>query len=331
MSLRILKAGVLDTIQDLGRFGYQYLGVNPSGAMDRRAAAIANALVGNKMDEAVIEMHFPAPVILFDQPAVIALGGADFQASIDGHPVPVNHPLIVNENTVLQFHALQNKSRCYLSVAGGFKISKWLNSFSTNLKAAAGGLHGNKLAKGDVVGTRNGWDFSRTLGHADYKVLPWSASEEPDPLSPEEVLVSPGNEWGWLKEISRKKFLHESFQITANSDRMGYRLSGKGLQTLDNRDLVSSAVCFGTIQLLPSGQLIILVADHQTTGGYPRVGNVISAHRSKLAQMKTGDPIRFVLTGQREAEDMLLRQQQYLSQLEIACKLRLQTFLHENH
>lgn len=331
MSLRILKAGVLDTIQDMGRFGYQYLGVNPSGAMDLRAAAISNALVGNKMNDAVIEMHFPAPVILFDKPAVIALSGADFQATIDGHPIPVNHTLLVGENTVLQFHSLQQKSRCYLSVAGGLKIDKWLNSYSTNLKASAGGLHGRKFAKGDTIETRNGWNLNRMLGNADFKILPWCAPEERDPLPPEEIWILPGNEWSWLKETSRKKFLHDPFEITANSDRMGYRLSGKGLQTADKRDLVSSAVCFGTIQLLPDGQLIILMAGHQTTGGYPRVGYVISAHRSKLAQMKAGNYVRFALTNQQAAEDMLLRQQRNLSQLEMACKLRLQTFLHENH
>jgi antagonist of KipI len=325
MSLKILKAGILDTIQDPGRFGYQHLGVNPTGAMDQQAAAMANFLVGNPRDEAVIEMHFPTPVVLFDAPALIALSGADFGASIDGRPIPINHPVIVGENAVLRFTGLKSGSRCYLAIAGGLKLKKWLNSFSTNLKAGAGGLHGRKLQSGDAVET------VAFAGDISPQILPWSAHEEPDSLPPDEILVLPGNEWNWMNTKSRNLFLQGQFVVTPRSDRMGYRLSGETLRLRHSESLVSSPVCFGVIQLFPDGQLVVLTAGRQTTGGYPRIAYAITAHRSKLAQMGAGDNIRFSLTDQQTAEELLLQQQHHLSQLEIACKLRLQSFLHEKH
>jgi antagonist of KipI len=277
MSLKILKAGILDTIQDIGRFGYQHLGINPSGVMDKYAVRIANMLVGNPSEEAVIEMHFPAPVFLFDQPAIIALAGADFNASINGEPVPVNQPLIINKSSVLQFHSMKNKARCYLAVKSGFKIKKWLNSYSTNLKAEAGGMDGTKLNKDDSIQLNDSSDYSKILSADDFKILPWKANEIWDATETKEIFVLPGQEWGWLNEESQKNFLSKIYSITNKSDRMGYQLNGEALQTMDKKELVSSCVCFGTIQLLPDGQMIILMADHQTTGGYPRPGYIISA------------------------------------------------------
>ena len=160
MSLKILKAGMLDSIQDMGRFGYQQFGINPTGCMDKYAAAIANSLVGNELTEAVIEIHFPGPAILFDQPAIIAMTGADFSATINGDTVTINHPVIINRNETLQFHSLKNKSRCYLAVGSGLELSKWLNSYSTNLKAEAGGFSGRKLLKDDVIELNKPIEFS---------------------------------------------------------------------------------------------------------------------------------------------------------------------------
>jgi antagonist of KipI len=331
MSLRILKAGILDTIQDLGRYGYQHLGINPTGAMDKFAASIANALAGNKADEAVIELHFPASVFLFDQPAIIALAGADFNASINGEPVPVNQPLIVNKTSVLQFHSIKNKARCYLAVRGGFRICKWLSSYSTNLKAEAGGLEGSKLKKDDVIELNSKIDLSEILAEDDFKIMPWKANETRETNESKEIFILPGNEWNWLDPASQKKFLSGSFTISNNSDRMGYRMKGEALQTITKEELVSSAICFGAIQLLPDGHLIILMADHQTTGGYPRMGNVITAHLPKLAQMKAGDKIHFAITAQKNAEELMINQQQHLLQLKNACIFRLEKYIYENN
>ena len=151
MSIKIIKAGILDTIQDLGRHGYQHLGINPGGAMDKYAMQVTNSLVGNQPGEAVIELHFPASVFLFTQPALIALGGAEFSASINGEPVPNLHAIIVCKNDVLQFHRPLYGERAYLAMSGGLVIDQWMNSYSTHLKANAGGFHGRSLQKDDEI------------------------------------------------------------------------------------------------------------------------------------------------------------------------------------
>ncbi len=331
MSLRILKAGILDSIQDFGRFGYQHLGINPTGAMDKYAAGIANMLVGNNPGDALIEMHFPASVFLFDQPAIIALTGADFAATINGEFIPLNQPVVINKSSVLQFHFIKNKARCYMAVKGGLIINKWLNSHSTNLKAEAGGMEGRKFLKDDVIELRDKKDFSNLLRNNDFKILPWKANESWSGLNEDEILVLPATEWDWLNAASQKNFLSASFYITPNSDRMGYRLQGEALQPTIKEELVSSPVSFGTIQLLPDGQLIILMADSQTTGGYPRIGTVISTYLSRLAQMKPGEKIKFSITEQLIAETLIIKQQQHLLQLQNACTFRLENFIRENN
>ena len=329
MSLTILKGGMLDTIQDAGRFGYQHLGINPTGTMDRFAASIANALVGNRPDEAVIELHFPASVFLFDQQAIIALAGADFNATINGEPIPINQTLLINKSSILQFQTKKNKARCYIAVKGGFKINKWLNSSSTNLKAEAGGLKGDRFKKDDVIELNSEFDLSNILGTNDFKILAWKANDGWSENEQNEILLLPGNEWDWLDKNSKEKLVSGSFSISSNSDRMGYRLKGEILTTTINEELVSSAICFGSIQLLPDGQLIILMADHQTTGGYPRVATIISAHLSQVAQMNAGEKIRFRFTDQATAEKLFMKQKLHLLQLQNACKLRLENFIHE--
>jgi len=330
MSLKILKTGMLDTIQDLGRFGYQQFGINPTGAMDRYAAAIANILVANKPGDAVIEIHFPAPSIFLGEPVMIALSGADFDANIEGNPIPLNQPVIINKNRTLQFRSLKDKSRCYLAIKKGMKLSKWLNSYSTNLKAEAGGYGGRKLLKDDIIELNDEAGYYRLADEIDFKILPWKANEDWGINSPE-LMILKGNEWDWLDKASREKFFKNPFFISPNSDRMGYRLASEPLHSEIKTELISSAVNFGTIQLLPDGQLIILMADHQTTGGYPRLGNVISTHLPMLAQMKAGEQIRFNFTDHQTAESLLLKQQQHLHQLEIACKLRLESYNYENN
>ena len=328
MSLKILKAGMLDSIQDMGRFGYQQFGINPTGCMDRYAAAIANCLVCNDLNEAVIEIHFPGPAILFEQKTIIAITGADFNATINGNNVPIYHPLIINKNETLQFQSPKNKSRCYLAINGGIKLDRWLNSYSTNLKAEAGGFNGRKLIKDDVIELNNMIE-SFDLKEEPFKILPWQANENFEPTSSEEFLVIEGSEWRWIDKQSQEKFLKNPFYISHNSDRMGYRLASEPLNLIEKMELVSSGVSFGTIQLLPDGQLIVLMADHQTTGGYPRLGNIISTHLPKLAQMKAGDNINFKFTDHQTAEAVLIKQQQHLQQLQIACKLRFENYTHE--
>jgi antagonist of KipI len=324
MSLKIIKAGMLDTVQDLGRYGYQHLGINPGGAMDRFSVSLVNALLGKELDAPVIELHFPASTILFAKPSVICLTGADFTPVINDVSVPLCQPLLVNASSVLKFNAVKKGTRCYLALLNELKIKKWLGSYSTNLKAAAGGFNGRKLVKDDEL---NFVPLNKLpTANKPFIPLPWRYSETS--VASSDVEFIPGNEWNWIDTKSQTVFLNESFVITPASDRMGYRLQGHSLAQAKTENLVSSAACFGTIQLLPNGQLIVLMADHQTTGGYPRIGHVISAHLPKLAQQKPGDELKFIMTTVEEAEEKMVRQQESLTQLQNTCNLKMQNFLH---
>lgn len=325
MSIQIIKSGIMDTIQDGGRTGYPHLGINPSGAMDRYAMQTANLLVGNDPAEAVIELHFPASVFLFGYPALVAVGGADFSATINGDPVPALQPLWVNRNDVLQFHKPVSGARACLAIAGGLHVKPWLGSNSTNLKAGCGGFAGRNLQKGDELLFRQ--SFPAPPDPDAFRILPWKADAAWGDEIPE-IAVLPGNEWDRLTTESRENFFMTSFVITQQSDRMGYRLNNIPLPVMTQEELVSSAVSFGTVQLLPDGKLIVLMADHQTTGGYPRLAHVISAHHSKLAQLKAGDKIRFRFTDHATAERLFLKQQQHLLQLQNACTFRLEEYFH---
>jgi antagonist of KipI len=321
MSLSIIKPGMLDTIQDMGRYGFSNWGINSGGAMDRYAAHVANILVGNGPREALMEIHFPGPQILFEQNALISVTGADFSATLNDSLLPLWQPVAIRKNTVLHFPRLNRGARCYLAVHGGFCIGKWLNSYSTNLKAAAGGWFGRSLRKGDELSFKENTIYFGGLLKDDnpIRVLPWRADIKKAYHHHHEVFMIPGKEWCELSPFSRDNFLENNFIIHPSSDRMGYHLKGPDLEFSHRTELVSSGVNFGTIQLLPAGQLIVLMADHQTTGGYPRIGHVISAHLNKLAQLRPSEAIQFKLTDIRTAEKLLLERQMDLQVLQRAC------------
>jgi antagonist of KipI len=322
MSLKIIKAGLLDTVQDLGRNGYQHLGINPGGAMDRFSASLANALLGKELTAPVIEMHLPAPTILFDQPCIICLSGGDFSATINDELLSLHQPYFINESNVLQFKKHKHGARSYLSLVSDIKLKPWLNSYSTNLKAVAGGFNGRALKKDDAVA----FEAIEINPKQNILPLPWRYSESIAAGTNVEFMF--GNEWAWLDHLSQTTLLNEAFVITPQSDRMGYRLKGPQLKQTVNDQLVSSAVSFGTMQLLPNGQVIVLMADHQTTGGYPRIGHVASTSLSTLAQLKASDAIKFAMTTIDSAEEKLLTQQQHLTRLQNTCKLKMQNWLH---
>ena len=328
MSLRIIKSGILDTIQDLGRSGLQHLGINPGGAMDRFSAQLSNALLGKDLKSAVMELHFPALQILFKKETIICICGADFFPAINEQPVPLHHPVAVNKNSVLKFNQLQSGARCYVSFLNSFKIPKWLNSYSTNLKAAAGGFRGRPLAKDDEIEFENGCCVSKIFQEKNFVVLPWKAQDVVDTRNEIECII--GSEWFCLTKEAQQNFQEHWFQITNEADRMGFRLSGQKLETKNDEQMVSSAVSFGTVQLLPHGQIIILMADHQTAGGYPKIAHVISAHLPILAQKKPNDVIRFKITSLEEAEKKIINQKKYLHQLQIACKFRMEELIMKN-
>lgn len=321
MSLEVIKAGMADSVQDAGRFGYQHLGINPSGAMDLNAMKIANALVGNSLSEAIVEMSFPAAVLRFNSPAVIAISGADFMPKLNGKTIPLHQPVVVASGSELRFSKVVYGAWCYLAVQGGFELDAWLGSFSTNVMAKAGGYAGRFLKKGDTLSLR------QRLKESETKVFPWRADVSdfyrPKPLKVQPVRCIRGNEFDWLTKKSQKDFLKQSFNIGRQSDRMGYRLEGTVLKQSIRQDLLSTAVSFGTIQLVPTGELIALMADHQTTGGYPRIAHVIAADRSRLAQCRPTEKISFSFVDIEQAEDLLIKQVQLAGQLQQACKFKL--------
>jgi antagonist of KipI len=327
MNLRVIKSGVLDTLQDMGRYGWQHLGINPGGAMDKVSAQLANSLVGNTLHEAVIELHFPASAFFFEKPALIAVSGADFSPSVNGEEIPCLHPVLLSKFSILQFHGVQNGARAYLAVYGGLDIPQWLNSYSTQLKAIAGGYHGRALQKDDEIKLKSAIDFTTILGKKEFEVLPWKLDDKWEEHDPGTILVLPGNEWNNLDQPSKAKFTGQPFVITPQSDRMGYHLKGESLSAVQQEEMISSAVNFGTVQLLPGGQLILLMADHQTAGGYPRIAHVISAHHARLAQMRPGETIRFQMTDHATAEKLFIQQQQHLLQLHNACLFKLEELL----
>ena len=326
MSLNIIKAGLLDTVQDIGRWGYQHLGVNVSGAMDRFSAQLANALLGKELNAPIIEMHFPAATLNFLETTVICLTGADFSPSLNGKPIPLHQPVVVARGAVLAFKGWKSGARCYLATLHPWKLESWLGSCSTSYKLGAGGLNGRPLKEGDVIDFVETGPVPLLSQTTAVHPLPWMA--EGVHTTFDEVQFVIGNEWYELNTAMQTQFLNQIFTISLASDRMGYRLIGAPLYTENPLQLVSSAVSYGTIQLLPNGQLIVLMADHQTTGGYPRIGHVITAHLPRLAQALPLGTFQFALTNNRVAEEKLEAQYKYLSQLQNACKFKIENLLH---
>ncbi len=302
MSIIIQKSGILSTIQDLGRTGFRRFGINPNGAMDSAAARLINILLGNDDTEAVLEMHFPAPVLRFEAAAIIALGGADFGAMLDGESIENWRPYAVKAGQILTFLDKLSGNRAYLSVKGGFAIERWLESTSTNLAAKIGGFDGRSLRKDDTLNFNSSLESPHL--QFNYKI---SGAIIPFYSSLPTVRVVVGAEFERLTALSETDFLKSNFTISRNSNRMGFRLTGKLLYTLDKIELVSSAVSFGTVQLLPDGQLIILMADAQTSGGYPRIAHVASVDLPVLAQIGAGDKVNFELISIEEAENLSLQ------------------------
>ena len=325
MSLQIIKAGIFDTIQDCGRYGYQHLGINPGGAMDIYSAQLCNALLGKELNAPVIEMHFPSSKILFEKEAVICITGADFLPVINQQKVPVGQPIVVNRGGNLQFEKVNFGARSYLSVMQNMEADKWLNSYSTNLKAEAGGFRGRALKKADILNFKNNIDCKNLLAGKDVVLLPWGLQQT---IKPSRVIrFVKGNEWNMLTDNAMATFEQSAYKISNTSDRMGYRLIGNKLKIREHSSMISSAVTFGTIQLLPDGQLIVLMSDHQTTGGYPRIGHVITADLPFLAQKKPGEEIIFLAIELNIAEQELIKQQNYLQQLQTTCKFKMEKLL----
>lgn len=283
--------------------------------MDTAAARIVNILAGNDDADAVLEMHFPAAEIEFEHDSLIALGGADFDARLDGNPTPNWTCTTVSKGSLLKFARRRSGNRAYLAVKDGFHVDPWLGSASTNLVAGIGGFAGRKLASGDRLECDT--PSERGSVTAGRSIVPHYSRFGT-------VRILAGNEFEYLTATSERLLVRSGFTLTNDCDRMGYRLNGKPIHLLHDLRMVSSAVTAGTLQLLPDGQLIVLMADHQTSGGYPRIGTVIPVDLPILAQCGPGDGVSFEFVTIGEAERLSLRFETELNFLRVGCRLQNQ-------
>lgn len=313
MSVTFLTNSLLTTVQDLGRDGFRAFGINQNGALDKKAVRLINILLGNDENEAVLEIHFPAPKILFEKDALIAIGGADFFAQLDDEKIENWQTIAVKKGQTLRFPKKIRGNRLYLSIKGGFEIEDWLNSKSTNLKAEIGGFEGRNLRKNDRINFR--FQISNFKLKNPLKISPRLAMDDAES---HKIRIIEGAEFDLLTGFSLENLLKNEYTISPQSDRMCFRLAGEPLYFLHEKELVSSAVAFGTIQLLPDNQMIVLMADHQTTGGYPRIGNVVRADLPRLAQLGAGDKISFTIVSFEEAENLTLEFERNLNFLKTA-------------
>ncbi|TKC04274.1 5-oxoprolinase subunit C family protein [Pedobacter frigoris] len=308
MGIRILKPGLLSTVQDTGRYGHQKSGMVVSGAMDTLALKIGNMLLGNALAEAALECTLSGPELIFERDQLIAITGGNLSPQIDGVPLTMWKPVYVREGAKLSFGKATSGCRTYLSVYRGFDVPEVLGSKSTYLRGGMGGWEGRALKKDDFI------PFN-AIYQGQHK-FDWSAGKYlyPD-LSNHKVRVIEGPEFGHFTAESIAAFFSQPFAISNEADRMGYRLTGQTLQRHETKEMLSAAVTFGTIQVPAQGVPIVLMADHQTTGGYPRIAQVISADLTLLAQMQPGREITFELITLEEAQALLLAQEQQMNQL----------------
>lgn len=315
MSIRIIKPGICSAVQDLGRTGYRSLGIGAGGVMDFFAASVANCLVNNDEKAPLIEMHFPAATIAFQSAARISITGANFDAHINDIPVSLYQPLYVSSGDILSFKKNISGARAYIAFAGGLLAAQWLDSYSTNLKAEAGGYNGRLLQKDDVIGLNT---ITITNPNKNFSIAP--SVTESVYTKAHLIRCIAGPEYHLMNAESENIFSDSSFVISNQSDRMGYRLQGNALALKNPAELISSPAAFGTMQLLPNGQLIILMADHQTTGGYPRIAGVVTADLPRLAQLPVNTSIKFKLVTLSKAEEILLSIHQTINEIKKGCR-----------
>jgi biotin-dependent carboxylase-like uncharacterized protein len=309
MSITVLNPGLLTTVQDLGRVGYQQFGVSVSGAMDPRSTKLANILVGNPQEEAVLECTMLGPHLQFDKTNCIAITGGDLGATLDGQPLPTYQAVRVQAGQVLRFTAPKSGCRAFIAFAGGLDIPVVMGSRSTYMKAKIGGYQGRKLEKGDVIGFRAP---KATLQHMEDRVLiPEFVKQSEYTLR---VILGPQDDA--FTDEGLATFLGQSYAVTPEFDRMGCRLEGPVIQHRESGDIISDGIAFGAIQVPSAGKPIIMLGDRQTTGGYTKIANVITADFRLLAQLKAGDRLRFQRVSVQTAQSILLAQRAALRALE---------------
>ncbi|PIH56398.1 biotin-dependent carboxyltransferase family protein [Paenibacillus sp. LK1] len=323
MSIEVIRPGLLSTVQDEGRMGFRRYGIHPGGVMDTFAARAANALVGNSRDAAVLEMTMTGPELRFHDNRLISLCGADLTASVDGLSVPVWRPVALLAGSVLRFGRCRSGLRSYLAIAGGIAVPEIMGSRSTDLKTGFGGFEGRALKGGDRLSAGeasweaqaalHGWSVEAEKSNRRMYAPAWYLSSREWPAYHAEpvIRVMPGKDSAAFNEDSLERFHKERYVISPQSDRMGYRLEGAKLKLELGQpmDRLSEAVTYGTVQVPADGQPIILMADHQTIGGYPVIAQVARVDLPILAQARPGTRVAFERITYEEAQQLFIEQE----------------------
>jgi antagonist of KipI len=304
-TIEVQSPGLFSTAQDLGRDGFGPMGVSPSGAADAVSLRLGNRLVGNGAGAAALEMTLVGGSFLFPQGAVIALSGSHFGATLDHAPVALWESLQARPGQVLRLGPTQSGARCYLCVQGGIVVAPFLGSASTHVLSGLGGFEGRPLRRGDVlqIGSANEPFRKRAV-----------APEVLERLAPRKLLrVTAGPQSDWFPETSRRAFYGYSYRVTEAANRMGLRLQGTPVPASAGREMVSEGVPLGAVQVPAAGQPIILFVEQQTTGGYPKIANVISADLHSVGQLRPRDEIRFEQVELETARSLLREQETWLA------------------
>jgi antagonist of KipI len=313
MSLIEVQApGLLTTVQDLGREGFGPMGVSASGAADPLALRIGNRLVGNAERTAGLEMTLIGATLAFPERAVVALTGSDFGTTLDGKCVEMWSSIEVRAGKTLRIGPTRSGARCYLCVRGGIDVKPFLGSSSTHLLSGLGGFEGRALRNRDVlkIGTIGG--IFRTFRKISVRTKAVAQ------LAPRKILrVTRGPQNNWFSADEQDAFYKTTYHVTEESNRMGLRLEGAAFASSARAEMISEGVSLGAVQITAGGLPIILFVEQQTTGGYPKIANVISADLSSLAQLKPRDGIRFEPVEMETARGLLLEQEKLLTSKEL--------------
>ncbi len=309
--VEVVSAGLLTTVQDLGRKGYQRFGIPVCGALDPVSLRIANILVGNSEGEAGLEITALGPTIRFTSDSVVALVGADFTMNVGGREVPTWESVEVSAGSVLSIGSASDGLRAYLAVAGGIDVPLVMNSRSTDLKGGFGGLEGRALRDGDSLPIGD----SPHVGDWAQRGLPIGISRQPTFGQEFQIRVVLGPQDDEFTQSGIETMLSSEYRVTADSDRMGCRLEGSEIAHETGPDIVSDGTALGSIQVPGSGQPIILLVDRGTTGGYTKIATVIAPDIGLLSQAMPGARVRFHAISVDEAHDALGEQEEMIREI----------------
>ncbi|MEI3244593.1 MAG: biotin-dependent carboxyltransferase family protein [Lachnospiraceae bacterium] len=302
MGIRVLKAGMLTTVQDLGRNGYQSQGFSVAGVMDVRSFKIANLLLDNPENEAVLEFTLIGPTLQFTSETIIAITGGDFQPTINGNPAPMYTALYMNRGDILKFGSARTGSRGYIAFSSYLDIPVVMGSRCTNLKSKIGGFKGRKLHDDDYISFR-----------IKRRYLPFFLSRKLDldefDQEEAELRVVLGPQCDMFTKDGIHTFLSETYMVTSDFDRMGCRMEGPFIASKNGSDIISDGIAFGSVQVPSHGKPIILLANRQTTGGYAKIATVATVDIPKLVQRKTDHKIRFKAITVEEAQKLYLEEE----------------------